>query len=339
MARRCLALVPLFVSVALHAALVLVLAGSASGAEPDFSGLQAPRLVGNTFEIETLQESEARPAQVTSAPASIPVESPAAASPKLAPTEKVSAPARDVLAQPNTADTPEAEKAADRPRQPEPEQQVATPPTPLASQQAAAAGAVESELPAMPVTSQSNQAPTVDSAAGPAISAANELPAPPVYGQASLPAHVGSLAKAFTRAVPRAAFRDPVWHRLPVGALGKVIFSIELDNTGKVVGAASVERTEPEPPVFLKSLVARTVLMLKAGTFALTPQGIEAGAQRFELSAELRRVEALDDVIAAPEDLRQIGRLVEPTRVRPGKANFTYNSGRQVELTIRMLAE
>jgi hypothetical protein len=336
MARRCLALVPLLVSVALHAAVLLVLAGSANGAESDFAVVQAPRLVGNTFEIETLQEaapqlpeSAVQHAQAVAAPPERVVAPPAL--PSMVPEEQVPARPSDTPAQPSATEAPEAVESA-----PEPEPQAAPSPALAAALAGDAARAAAPEVKTAPAASQPE---TVDSAAGQAASATSDLPAAPVYGQASLPTNVGSLAKAFTRAVPRAAFRDPAWHRLPMGAAGKVVFSIELDNMGKLVGAVSVERTEPEPPVFLKNLVARTVLMLKAGTFALTPQGLQAGTQRFELSAELRRVAALDDVLAEPEDLRQIGRLVEPTRVRPGKANFTYNSGRQVELTIRMLAE
>ena len=158
-----------------------------------------------------------------------------------------------------------------------------------------------------------------------------------VWGQAALPSHVASLAKGFTRAVPRAAFRDPVWHRLPLGQAGKIVFSIELDAAGKVLGGARDIEQEPAPPPYLKALTERTLLMLKAGQFALSPTGIRAGAQRFEMSASIRVVDPLDDELAEPEDLRQIGRLVEPSLTRPGKANFTYNSGRQVQLSIRML--
>ena len=104
-----------------------------------------------------------------------------------------------------------------------------------------------------------------------------------------------------------------------------------------MVGQGTVEE-EPKPAPHLKRIIGRAVLMLKQGTFALSEAGVSAGVQRFELSAEIQQVAALDDAIAEPHDLRQIGRLVEPTRVRPGKANFTYNSGRQVELTVRMLA-
>ena len=335
MARHCLALIPLLASVALHAALVLVLARSANGAESDFS-LRAPRLVGNTFEIETLDEAsrelpESAPAQPRApvAPPERVTATPAAAPAETVPTPRAPEPASEtpVPSEPEAPSTVD-DTADDNAAEPEPQ---AAPPAAHADE---APNAAEPEAKA---ASRASSPETNNSGAVPAGSA-TDVPSTPTYGQGSLPPHVGSLAKAFTRAVPRAAFRDPAWHRLPMGGAGKVIFRLELDEMGKVVGAASVEPTEPAPPSFLKSLVARTVLMLKAGTFALTER-IQAGTQRFELSAELRRVEPLDDALADPNDLRQIGRLVEPTRVRPGKANFTYNSGRQVELTIRMLAE
>src|SRR5690606_34228905 len=138
--------------------------------------------------------------------------------------------------------------ADDNAAEPEPQ---AAPPAAHADE---ASNAAEPEAKA---ASRASSPETNDSGAVPAGSAATDVPSTPTYGQGSLPPHVGSLAKAFTRAVPRAAFRDPAWHRLPMGGAGKVIFRLELDEMGKVVGAASVEPTEPAPPSFLKSLVAR----------------------------------------------------------------------------------
>ena len=157
-----------------------------------------------------------------------------------------------------------------------------------------------------------------------------------MYGQDVLPASTASFAKAFTRAVPRIASADKVWHGLPLGSAGSAVFDIEVDARGKVVGQGTV-LDKPVPAAHLARIIGRTVLLLQNQSFGPPREGDAQVRQRLELSAEIRQVAALDDTFAEPQDLRQIGRLVEPTRVRPGKANFTYNSGRQVELTVRLL--
>jgi hypothetical protein len=79
--------------------------------------------------------------------------------------------------------------------------------------------------------------------------------------------------------------------------------------------------------------------MLRTGVFAPGQGREEAGVQRFELTARIEMEQKSESVLAEDHDLRQIGRFVEPTRTRPGKADFTYNSGRHVILTIRMLSD
>jgi hypothetical protein len=145
------------------------------------------------------------------------------------------------------------------------------------------------------------------------------------------------LAKAFTRACPRAAFADEVWHRLPLGAAGVIEFSLVLDDAGRVQPTTPDGQQRSPPPRHLERLIERTVRMLHAGTFALEAGKVSAGTQRFRLSASIDQRPGSESVLDEPGDLRQIGRTVEPTRARPGKADFTYNSGRHVQLTIRML--
>ncbi len=331
-------LVPLLASLGLHAGL-LALLGSARGAESEPEPTSA-RFSGDTFEVETLvqvakdvpppsppeaasEPEKNSPSQVPqvppAAPASARVHEPEPGPEREAkPPEPEPGPAETVAPVPSAlSPAPESEPSADLPKA------EAGPPLPAALQSAERSDA-----------EQAREGAPGEHLAPPA----NAASAPHAYGQAQQTARVGSLGRAFTRAAPRAAFRDPAWHALPMGRVGKVVFSIALDDAGRLTSSPLEFEADPEPLALLKHLVERAVLMLRAGSFALTPQGIEAGSQRFELSAQVRQVEALDDALAEPRDLRQIGRQVEPTRVRPGKANFTYNSGRQVELTVRLLA-
>lgn len=331
-ARRMNSAVPatlfLIASGGLHVLLLLGLTRSASGAENAWDEREPARFVGNTFEIETVDA----PPQAAGSPA---------------PPEAAGSPAPDAPSAPS----PEAPSAV------EPE-----PPSPPASPPVAAAPAVPSppiapvetsepppvqREPVLPPTvpappsahashPQTGSGATAPAPPGSAAAATAPSGAAPAYGQDALPASSASFAKAFTRAVPRIASADKVWHGLALGSAGSAVFSIEVDAQGKVVGQGTV-LDKPVPAAHLARIIGRTVLLLRNQTFAHAAEGEAPVSQRFELSAEIRQVAALDDTFAEPEDLRQIGRLVEPTLVRPGKANFTYNSGRQVELTVRLL--
>jgi hypothetical protein len=137
--------------------------------------------------------------------------------------------------------------------------------------------------------------------------------------------------------MPRAAFSDHNWLRLPLGSAGVVRFKLTLDDNGKLQ-AHTVERIDGQAaPQYLREVVRKTALMLNAGRFALTDTSGESQEQRFELSASIDHAGGADE-LGEPGDLKQIGRHVEPTLGRPGKADFTYNSGRHVTLKISILA-
>ncbi|HEY6725805.1 MAG TPA: hypothetical protein VI197_17340 [Polyangiaceae bacterium] len=324
-----LATLSLVASGALHGLLFLGLVRSARGAERAWDELAPARFVGNTFEIETLDAPTPAPPSPSPGPASD-SEPESAASP--ASPEAPSEPAPPV---------PPPAPAAPTPLPAEPPEPV----TPSALEPSSGASALPpreqgravapAPTPAAPAASAAPGTPAAEASAsaGPAMAASMAAPA---YGQDSLPANTVSVAKAFTRAVPRIASADKVWHGLAIGAAGSAVFEIQVDARGKVVGQGTV-LDKPAPAQHLARIVGRTVLLLRNQTFAASAEGGPPANQRFELSAVIRQVPALEDSFAEPEDLRQIGRLVEPTRVRPGKANFTFNSGRQVELTLRLL--
>lgn len=337
MTPRPAALVFLLASALLHAAMLFAIAGSARGAqavEPDEQ--QAARWLGSTFEIEGVLGA-VQPDETASQRPRPPLDE--SARPEPAPSQPLpEQPSRAGSAEPPALEASEPaaeEQSSERPPEDHAPAAVAEPNDMQAPSERA--GRPEPSTPHSETAPAPADQPAPDSAM-PAPGASSSATPGGAPGEPVVRPGVGSLAKAFTRAVPRAAFRDPAWHGLALGAAGSITFSIELDAEGRLVEQALVIDKEPAPPEHLERLVTRTTLMLKAGSFALTPAGVQAGKQRLELSAAIRKVEALDDALAEPRDLRQIGRLVEPTWVRPGKANFTYNSGRQVELTLRMLA-
>lgn len=323
-ARRMNAALPatlfLMASGGLHVLLLLGLARSASGAEGAWDESEPARFVGNTFEIETVEALPPTAGSPAPEPASAPEPDPASASavPPLAAPAPIAPPTS-----PEPAEAPVAQEPV------LPSAPVGAAATASAASAAPSAGAAEATLEAG-ATPEAGAAPEARAARAAASSGAV------VYGQDALPASTASFAKAFTRAVPRIASADKVWHGLPLGSAGSVVFDIEVDAGGKVVGQGTI-LDKPVPAAHLARIIGRTVLLLRNQSFGPPREGEAPIRQRLELSAEIRQVAALDDTFAEPQDLRQIGRLVEPTRVRPGKANFTYNSGRQVELTVRLL--
>lgn len=332
------ATISLLASGVLHGLLFIGLVRSACGAERSWNERDPARFVGNTFEIDTV-DAPGPSAGHASEPAAPNPEGASPPKPAPAPVEAPSAP---------PAEPPSALQAAPPEHAPEPSaatEQVRAAPAPPVPPPAEPRPAAPSPAEAVPAPHPETATPAAGAPAATAgsQSAAASAGAPAAssgtataYGQDALAATTASFAKAFTRAVPRIASADRVWHGLPLGSAGSAVFKIELDAQGKVIGQGTV-LDEPPPAAHLARIIGRTILLLRNQTFALAPEPAAPASQRFELSAEVRQVAALDDGIAEPEDLRQIGRLVEPTPVRPGKANFTYNSGRQVELSVRFL--
>lgn len=323
-----LATLSVLASGALHGLLLLGLIRSASGAESTQEELTPARFAGDTFEIETVvapAPTLAGPApEAPGAPAEEAVSAPEPEVPSAPePTGAPAPPAPVVPAAPAPAPEPSALREPTAPPEVPPSSRAPTPRGEAASARAPEASGASGMPPAA-------EGPQESGAAEPAASSGA------TYGQDALTAITVSFGKAFTRAVPRIALADKVWHRLPLGAAGSAVFEIELDEQGKVVGQGKV-LDEPFPAQHLARIIGRTVLLLRNRTFAPAGDAAVPIRQRFELSAEIRQEPALDDTFAEPEDLRQIGHFLDPTRVRPGRANFTYNSGRQVELTLRLL--
>ncbi|MCU0691737.1 MAG: hypothetical protein MUF54_10080 [Polyangiaceae bacterium] len=146
---------------------------------------------------------------------------------------------------------------------------------------------------------------------------------------------VRHLATAFTRAVPIANAGDPIWRRLPVGDAGQVQVQIVVDDAGHIQAADLLRASTV--PAHLRKLVDNTLVMLRAGTFALAyAGGVSAGSQILRIEVRISRVDggvAARDLSAGPFSLGH-----EPPRDgRPGRAHFTLRTGEHVEVTVRVV--
>ena len=283
--------------------------------------LMADPMAGNTFDIEALlpnveaskagSEPPANPRQP--ARSSQLKAAPKTPAPEKAPTAK-HAGARSTKIQ-----TPPAEPKADIGKTPEP---------PAGAQPAAGTQRADSR----PGKARSNgdgqqTKPAAAAATGPAPASAPAATttgtAAPKYGAAGLPPGVRLLSKAFTRAITAATNRDPYWHTLALGDVGTIRLEIQLDDTGRI-SASSTEKDKETIAAPLKRLVERTMLLLKRGRFALSPDQVGAGSEAFVIKVRLTQgaqVEDYDD----PRHTVSLG-FTPPTPKTPGRAYFVQGA-------------
>ena len=180
--------------------------------------------------------------------------------------------------------------------------------------------------PAKPVTASSG-APGAD---GPAAAGSRAGAAPGSGGSfgAEGEASVRDLGRAFTRAIPPASDSDPAWAALPTGDAGALEVAIDVDATGHITGWRPLDE---HPSKHLSSLVKRTVLLLKQGTFALRGGDVGAGAQVLRLGATVSDVEVPADHPGGSFGLKYA------YAGGKGTAAFTQMSGRHVEITVKLL--
>jgi hypothetical protein len=169
---------------------------------------------------------------------------------------------------------------------------------------------------------------SADSERGEASPSAAETPA--TYGAAG-PAVERTLAKAFTRAIPAAVSKDPVWSELPFGPAGSMRVEITIDDEGRI------ESAEPErrPARQLQRLLDRTLILLRSGRFALD-RGNGAGTEVLELEATISERPVTSDDFKSPLDPLELG-FVPPSATKAGRAYFTLASGRHVEISIKLV--
>jgi hypothetical protein len=154
------------------------------------------------------------------------------------------------------------------------------------------------------------------------------------FGQEGLAPGVRRLGYAFTRAIPAATPADGAWRELPPGHVGSIRIELEVDENGRV---GSLKRwrasnNDPEPPAVLQRMVERTLLLLRAGQFALSGSN-QPGSERLLIDVTLR------DEAPDPEgaDVVVQKKFEGATPGRPGIAYFRYGTGRAFEARVTIV--
>jgi hypothetical protein len=296
----------LLVSVGLHAAfLLLPLVGALRPTRPEPRPAlpNSVAMLGSSIEIEAptpeLAASPASPAADIEPPVDVnalPIEP--AVAPPTPPAAHTPDPSPAATALPKA--NPAAPRAA--PRKPAAKPRVAQPPsTPAAGSDASSTGA----------------------------------PAAGTFGQEGLAPGVRRLGYAFTRAIPAATPADSAWRDLPAGRVGTIRIELEIDDANRL-GALKrwqARPGEPAPPAVLERMVERTLLLLRAGQFALSGSN-QPGTERLIIDVQLRdeapEEEPVTDVVQKKFDGASPG--------HPGKAYFRDGTGRACEAKVTVVS-
>lgn len=197
-------------------------------------------------------------------------------------------------------------------------------PKPAAVDPAASSSAVDpsptDEKPAPPAPPPSPRAAKRRAGGGGATGERGDGAAVGPFG-AEGPSAVRSLGRAFTRAIPAACQADPGWGKLPAGDAGTIEIAITIDETGHITGYRSLAS---DPPKQLAALVKRTIALLDAGTFELKGN-VGAGVEVLRIHAGVSDLDAAEAGGVAALSFGE------------GKAAFTQESGRHVEVTLRVV--
>jgi len=156
-------------------------------------------------------------------------------------------------------------------------------------------------------------------------------PAAGTFGQEGLAPGVRRLGYAFTRAIPAATPGDDAWRQLPIGHVGTIRIELEVDSDNHL-GALKhwqARPGEPAPPAVLERMVERTLVLLRAGQFALSGSN-QPGSERLTIDVTLRddapEAEGADVVVQKKFD--------GATPTHAGSAYFRYGTGRAFEAKV-----
>lgn len=298
-------------SASLHALVGVAVTWAAGSAAPP-SRTDAPLLLrGDTWEIEAVELPEAHGSSAQRQAAPSAPGAPASRDPTVEQESRTQA----------HVEAPPARLAVQR-TQPVgtliPPSAPLPPPTAPIAPTGGATGAAESELPT-----------TGDSAR-----AAAPAGAVPALGgeQESTDPRRRSLAKEFTRMLPRAGHADPFWSAQPLGFFDTVRIRLELDDEGQLQSIVGEPR---ELGSHWKRLLERTRLFLKMGRFVLATLDGEK-EQALKLTARVGDRPSLREESYDPKDSVELS-SEPPAPGHPGKARFSYPSGRQVEITVELI--
>ena len=250
---------------------------------------------------------------------------------------EVEAPTPELAATPGAAEPKDAQE-------PEPVDVKALPteaaPEPVAKP--AVAEAVEKAAPVAPrptqphVTAKPAKPPSAvaNSAAAGAEAPTTGAPAAGTFGQEGLAPGVRRLGYAFTRAIPAATPGDAEWRELPVGKVGTIRIELEVDENNRL-GAMKpwqARAGEPAPPAVLTRMVQRTLILLRAGQFALSGSN-QPGSERLVIDVQLR-----DEAAEGESDSVVVHWGFDGASPgHPGRAHFRYGNGRTFEAKVTIV--
>lgn len=160
-------------------------------------------------------------------------------------------------------------------------------------------------------------------------------PAAGTFGQEGLAPGVRRLGYAFTRAIPAATPSDEAWRELPAGHVGTIRIELQVDEDNRLgeLKRWQARPGEPAPPAVLERMVQRTLLLLRAGQFALSGSN-QPGSERLTIDVTLRdepaEEEGSDNVVTKGFDGATPG--------HPGRAHFRYGNGRSFEAKVTIVS-
>jgi len=134
------------------------------------------------------------------------------------------------------------------------------------------------------------------------------------------------LARAFSRELPFAVSRDPIWEKLPLGEVGSVTVVVRIGDDGRIRKLAAND----DAPESLAGAVKRTRPAL-GGRFRLS-EGEVAGEEVLRIDVRLEQRDP------PPKQRIHYDVSQRPTRDRPGVVFFITESGRCFEATVTILS-
>jgi hypothetical protein len=149
------------------------------------------------------------------------------------------------------------------------------------------------------------------------------------------------LERALTWVFPKVVSYDKSYWQWPMGSIGAIRFTIELDSHGKIIATRFLEAS---PPSRLKALISKMTLFLRPGRFYVSKLTDDSPIERsFVLTVQQRKRNAARVPSGASEgesvseelgDIERIG-FDAPEEGRPGKGYITDKTGRELVAELR----
>lgn len=141
------------------------------------------------------------------------------------------------------------------------------------------------------------------------------------------------VAGSITHAIPMAFSANPLWHDLELGVVAEAAATIMVKD-GKVTG---VSYPGKDTPALIRQIVDGALIMIRARKVSLTLSEDATGEERLLVTVTIskRELTADEKAVAADKPVLQMSD-VPPTADAPGNGNFTFASGRHVEVKIAL---